>query len=440
MKKILSLILLSYLRFFARLQLRKNPKAIVIGITGSHGKSSARLALLRVLQSKGIVKHTVHANSESGIPLDILGLDVTSYSIIDWLRIAILAPVQYLINWERYDYYIVEMGMDSPEPPKNMSYLLTIVKPDVAIVLNAATVHGEAFDHLVRDVNPARREAKIVYEIAKEKVKLAGAVSKEGYAILGSQKEFRELSKKVRGRKLTFGKLKSNDLTITSVTLNKSFNMTFTYQSSRYQLKTKHLFEEAYAETFAATILAAAALGIKPSKSIQLLESFEAPPGRLSIFDGINSSHLIDSTYNASPHTVEKSLELLNKLGARNHKIAVIGDMRELGTLTKSAHKRLATLISKHADSCILFGPYTGEYTLPVLEKMKFPVHHFTRIKDLNSYLYNHIPVGSWMLFDGSQNTILLERAVEPLLKNKSDIANLCRREKYWEKVRNNTP
>ena len=146
MKKILSTLILNYFRFLARLQLKKNPRATIIGITGSAGKTSTRLAIVHILKTRGIVKHTTHANSESGIPLNILGLHPTSYTYFDWFRLIILAPFKLLSNWEHFAYYVVEMGIDSPDSPKNMAYLLSILRPHVGVVLNASLTHADSFD------------------------------------------------------------------------------------------------------------------------------------------------------------------------------------------------------------------------------------------------------------------------------------------------------
>ena len=95
-------LVLCYLRFFAKLQLKKNHQAKIVGITGSAGKTSCQLAVLAALgKNKGRLKIKISskANSESGIPLDILGLKVKNYSPLDWLRLILLAPWQLVTNW-----------------------------------------------------------------------------------------------------------------------------------------------------------------------------------------------------------------------------------------------------------------------------------------------------------------------------------------------------
>ncbi len=126
MKSTISLLFLHYLRFFAKLQLAKiklllrlqDKKLTIVGVTGSAGKTSTVIAIESVLKSKFRVKTTLGTNSESGIPLNILGLKINNYTLASWFLLAITTPFAFLFNWKTYDIYIVEMGIDSPAPQK----------------------------------------------------------------------------------------------------------------------------------------------------------------------------------------------------------------------------------------------------------------------------------------------------------------------------------
>lgn len=434
MKKLLYNLLVAYFRFFAVHQLHKNPHATIIGITGSAGKTSTRLALVHILQSRGLVKHSIHANSEIGIPLNILSLCPNSLTILDWLRLIAMAPYRLLTFYEKFDYYVVEMGIDSPAPPKNMATLLHLIHPDVAIVLNAGLAHAGAFDHLVKDHDPLRRAAKLTARIAKEKMQLVKSLTAKQIAIVNlDQRELSAQLKAVTARILTFGKSPKADVQIMT-------SWRFKYQGSTYQLKIEDVFPDHYAYTFAAAIAAASSLGIPPSLSLPLLSHYRAPAGRLRLFPGVGGCTIIDSSYNASPLAMKQSLQLLKKLGGRGKKIAVLGDMRELGASTRLAHKDLAQQIIRFSDEALLFGEATCEFTYPVLKAQKFPVHHFESMAGLIAHLRKVITSKSHVLIKGSQNGLFMERAVEALLKDKSDTTKLCRRGVYWDKLRSQTP
>ncbi len=438
LKKHLSLLILGYLRFWAKKQLAKNSRATIIGITGSAGKTSTRLALVKILETRGVVKHSVHANSESGIPLNILGMQMSDYSIVSWLRVVLLAPLQYLTLNEHYNFYIVEMGIDSPFPPKNMDYLLTIVKPDIAIILGASLTHTAGFDQLVKDNDPKRRSTKLLTLIAQEKMKLAQSLPPKGVAIINDDNAVvANLSNNLKCRTIRFGKNNNCDLKISSINPSSSgFRTKFSYQNNSALLSLPDIYEPEYASTFAAASAAGLSLGISLNKCLAALSAYRAPAGRMRVFEGQNESHLIDSSYNASPATLSSSLTLLSQIAHKNYKIAVIGDMRELGSASKLSHQALAAQIMQNADEAILFGKETLKYTLPLLRQSNFPVHHFLNMQDLIKFLAKAIRSQSWVLFKGSQNEIFLERAVEAMLKNRSDQFLLCRRGAYWDKLR----
>ncbi len=443
LKRYLGYPILIWLRFWAKLKLKRvNP--LIIGVTGSVGKTSTRIAIANILQSLGTVKEAKHANSESGIPLNILGLSLKNYAWFDWLRIVVLAPFAYLFKSESYDYYLVEMGIDSPFPPKNMSYLLSILRPHVGIVLNATLVHTAEFDSLVKDRSLKRRRQKLIHLIAQEKGKLVTTMDKSGLAILNlDQLEIADLAKQTSARTLFFGFKSGADVRILKVKKTRtSFAVDFQYRAQTASLKfTNFPFEDNYAYTFAAAITVGIGLGVPFLKTVELLQAkYYAPPGRWRVFQGLNQTTLVDSSYNASPKAMISALTNFKVLARRAYKLAVIGDMRELGQEAKQIHKDLATWLMNNVDEAVLFGNLTKQYTLPILKRNHFPVRHFERMDDLIAYLKAHLQPKSWLLFKGSQNTIFLERAVAALLLNKEEEKYLCRRGEYWDKIRAQTP
>ena len=441
-KQKLGYLILIYLRFWAKLQLKKvNP--LVVGVTGSVGKTSTRRAITTILHSLGTVKEAKHANSESGIPLNLLNLSLRTYSPLDWLRVIFLAPFAFLFNQERYDYYLVEMGIDSPHPPKNMGYLLTILRPHAGVVLNADLVHTAQFDHLIKDRHLRRRQAKLIRLIAQEKGKLVTTMGPDGLAILNAdQPEIIHLAQQTQARVLSFGYQPQADVRILKVKKTRtSFKLDLSYRAQQASLEFSQFpFEDNYAYTFAAAITLGVGLGVPFAQAVQLLQdNYSPPPGRWRLFPGLNHTTIIDSTYNASPRSMHSALVNFRKLARRAYKIAVIGDMRELGREAKQTHKDLANWLLDNADEAVLFGSLTQQYTLPLLRQHRFPVHHFTSMSTLIDYLHSHLKPKSWLLFKGSQNTIFLERAVEALLLHPEDQRHLCRRGPYWDRIRQQT-
>lgn len=418
--------------------LKKNPRAIIVGITGSAGKTSTRLAVVEILKTRGIVKHSIHANSESGIPLNILGLSLSSYTFFDWLRVIILSPLRYFFYHEHYDFYVVEMGIDSPYPPKNMDYLLTIVRPDIAVVLGASHVHTEAFDPLVKDTDPMRRANKLVDLIASHKMLLAHSISHEGTSIINTDNPaLLPYLKDIKSRVFTFGRNKANTLRILKTKLSShGFSATYEYQNTVNTLTLPDIFGPEFASTFAAALSVGLSLGIPLQQSLKELSAYRAPAGRMRVFAGIKGTHIIDSSYNASPGTMESAIATLDSVSPRGSHILVLGDMRELGTMSKPAHQRLAKKLASRSDIFILYGDMMSRYVAPYLKREKKKVYSPSSMKDLIEILKKSLKPNMWILFKGSQNTIFLERAVESILAHKEDAQLLPRRGTFWDKAR----
>ncbi len=167
MKKVFIWGLLTYIKFLAKLSLFIH-KPKVVGIAGSVGKTSTRNALYAGLKDSLKIK-LIEGNSETGVPLGILGIEPESYTFKDWFKICLKAP--FGLNYIKgFDYLIIEMGIDDPNPPKNMSYLLTIVKPDIAISMNATAAHTHQFEKVLpnKNLSDEERYDLILKAIAQE--------------------------------------------------------------------------------------------------------------------------------------------------------------------------------------------------------------------------------------------------------------------------------
>lgn len=438
MKNIVALLFLHYLRIAAQLQLLKN-KPIIIGITGSAGKTSTKQAIAAALSSLSNLKVCGYVNSESGIPLDILGISIKTYSYYEWLKIALIVPLKLLFNWEKYTYYLVEMGIDSPNEPKNMGYLLKIVNPSIGILLNAFPMHSQAFDHLLTTSDPKKRQQEMTKLIANEKGKLLTHLPPSGLAVFNSdQKEFETITNNVKAKKLSVGFNKKGGIICSKIEYNNDSTILF------YLLKNKKITITIHnyflPEHFLYTIGVALAVGKYVTKNVSqtianIEKYFTLPPGRSSLFKGIHGSLILDSSYNASRKPMIDSLNLLKKIPSHRN-IAILGDMRELGNESQLEHE----LVAKHAasilDLAILVGPEMKKYALPILTKANIPTQWFPSAQAAAEYLKPKLKKNDLVLVKGSQNTLLLEIAVEELLANKSDSTKLCRRGGYWDKRR----
>lgn len=434
MNQLVTLPILYYLRFFAKLQLKKNNPDI-IGITGSAGKTSCRDAVNAILKDKFRVKVSHKANSESGIPLNILGLTPTDYSPTDWLRLVLLTPIKLLTNFETYDKYIVEMGIDSPYAPKNMQYLLTIIKPQIGIFLNAYPVHTESFDPLIKASDPHKRDQEAKRLIAAEKGRLITSLPSSGLAILNvDDKNVHQFAKKTNASVITFGSSEKSALRIKDfqVTLNGSH---VTFENNHHQatlVLDNYVLNSHFAYTLAAAVCVGLNYNIPLDESIALLKkNFSLPKSRSSIIKATNGATIIDSSYNASTIPTLDALDTLDSI-APKRKLTLLGDMRELGREAKLAHQEIAKKAASICDHIYLVGPLMKQYALPKIDSSK--VTWYKNAKDAANDLKTLLKENDTLLVKGSQNTIFLEYAVEKLMQNPQDADKLlCRRGTFWD-------
>ncbi|MBP7768336.1 UDP-N-acetylmuramoyl-tripeptide--D-alanyl-D-alanine ligase [Candidatus Woesebacteria bacterium] len=440
MHALFSTLILSYFRMLARWQLLKI-KPTIIGVTGSAGKSSTLEAIAAILSQEHTVKVGRKANSESGIPLDILGLKPTNFSLLDWLRLSISAPLQLLTNWQRYEYYIVEMGIDSPLPPKNMSYLLTILQPDIGVFTSVGAVHSQPFDHLVVGKTAQERADSLTELIAQEKGKLIKSLPQTGLAVLN-----KDQSALLRGATPTQAKLMTfshhdaaADIQIAKTTWDENgTHFVFTTGEEKVGLHfSRYILPEHFGGTFAASLCVGLYLGYSPYRSCKLLEkNFELPPGRATLIPGINHSTIIDSSYNSSARPLLDLLEMLKHLRA-GRRLALLGDMRELGEISQFEHEKIATVASDILDEVYLVGPLMHQYAAPIFEKKGVPVRCFTNAYTAGQYIRTILKPEDVILVKGSQNTLLLEIAIEQCMNDPETApAVLCRRGAYWDSQR----
>lgn len=434
------LLILYYLRFWAKLQLKKNNPTI-IGITGSAGKTSCAAAIEAIFKDYYKIKSSRAANSETGLPLNILGFPNWFYTTLDWLWVIPLSLIKLVANWKRYQIYIAEMSIDSPYSPKNMGYLLTIFQPKIGVFLNVSTVHSEPFDHLVTETDPPKRTEKIIKLIAAEKGKLIENLPSDGTAILNiDDPNVYALKSKTKAKVITFGTNPKATIQIRQVEPSLTgTTIVFLYQTKEYKLKFSAIvLSTLYGHTFAAALAAALAFKIPFKKAIESLQkNYQHPNGRMSLVPGINHSYILDSSYNASPQPVLDALNLLNQIAPRR-KLALLADMREMGQEARRAHQQVVQKAAAICDQLYLVGPLMQEYALSN-QSVTRPNHirWFASAKDAIPIIREDLRKDDTLLVKGSQNTIFLEYAVERLMADPSKADKLlCRRGKFWDQKR----
>ena len=287
----------------------------VIGITGSVGKSTTKELIAEVLSQRyRTLKSPGNMNNEIGLPLSILRLGTG------------------------YQRAVLEMGF---YVPGEIAFLCDLALPQVGVVTNIGTVHAE---------RAGSQEA-----IAQGKAELVQALPEDGVAILNFDDPWvRKMEEKTRAQVFFYGLSSEADLWADNVEGQGLEGIRFRLH---YHRETLYVRVPLIGRHSVHTALRAAAVGLVEGLTWQ------------EIFDGLNQGHtqlrlvvvrsktgalILDDTYNASPESMLAALNLLDELGGR--KIAVLGDMLELGQYERQGHEMVGLRAAQVADSLLTLG------------------------------------------------------------------------------------
>jgi len=346
MKKLLQL----KLKFMARLVLARY-KPEVIGITGSVGKTSTKEAVYAVLKGKFNVRRSLkNYNNELGVPLTILGVDSPGRSIGGWLRVWGHFIKLLIIKDKNYPTVLVlEMGIDRPG---DMKYLISIVIPKIGLVTGVGSSHLEFFN------KPEN--------IQKEKRVLAESLDKESLAVLNYDNELtREMAGSVICQVLTYGLDEGADIKPQEINFNfrsgdanlLGVSFKLNYRGAIVPVFLPHVI--GYPPIYASLAASAVALhySINLVEIAQALSDFRLPAGRLNLLPGRNNTKIIDDTYNSSPDSCLAALAILSEVKAvRGRKVAVLGDMLELGNASDIGHAEVGKKAAASVDLLVAVG------------------------------------------------------------------------------------
>ena len=291
------------------------------------------------------------------------------------------------------------------------------------MILNVKSVH----------IGPgqfANRQA--VYE---EKSKAVVAVPPGGWVILNHDDTFvRQLEGKLPAHTITIGTeigadLRAKDIEMTT----EGLMFTLSYDRRDLLVRMPHVLGQAHITL----VLAAVAVGFvngMPWKAIQkALEEYRLPPGRMNRIEGKNGSLILDSTYNASPDTMESALEILGLFHGR--KIAALGTMNELGELAVSEHIKIGKLAAEHADMLLAVGEHASELAEGAQRAgmSASMIHTFKTSKEAGQYLSKILDKHDTVLAKGSQNRVRMEHLVKMCMKHPEEARELLvRQDSYW--------
>lgn len=294
---------------------RRKMDVRVIGITGSVGKSTTKEMVAEVLSLRyGTLKNMGNYNNEIGLPLTLLSLT------------------------PGHQRAVLEMGF---YVAGEIELLCDIALPEIGVVTNIGTVHAE---------RAGSQEA-----IAQGKAELVRSLPEQGVAILNYDDPLvRQMAEQSAARVLFYGLSEEADLWADEV---EGLGLDGIRFRLHYQHETLHLRVPMIGRHSVHTALRAAAVGLVEGLSWQeVLEGLRLGHTQLRLVAvrAENGALLLDDTYNASPQSTMAALSLLGELDGR--KVAVLGDMLELGQYEQQGHEMVGIRVAEVADRLVTVG------------------------------------------------------------------------------------
>jgi len=403
------------LKWLAKLYLwRFKPK--IIGITGSVGKTSTKDAIYLALRDKLNVRASEKSyNNEIGLPLTIMGYQSPAKKVFLWPLVFIKGLINLFSIKDYPDVLILEMGSDKPG---DLEKLVNIAHPNISIITRIAQSHFQAFESMKKLI----REKSILVRVLEDK----------DWAILNSDdKNLEKLGRKLSCRVLFFGLNQESQIYASDIKIDtKGLSFKINYKNQTYPINILGVGEHIIYIILAAFTVGMV-LGLKPENLIKALSEFKPLAGRGRILQGKNKILIVDESYNASPSSMKVALKFLRQKKWHGRKIAILGDMKELGSLSKKYHLKLAQWV-RFIDLVVLVGEESRS-TFNKLIKSGFKTLYYEKVEDLIKDLDKILLPEDLVLVKGSQ-AIRLEKAVELLLSsiyNPKDV--LVRQEKEWK-------
>lgn len=424
MKELFKPIIVKLLTWEAKLVLNRH-KPYIIGVTGNLGKTSTKDAIFAVMKGHFYTRRSEKSlNSEFGVPLTILGEKSGWGNPFLW---ALILFRGLFVPWSSTypKYLVLEIGADRPG---DIQTITKWVKPNITVVtqFGQVPVHIEFFPD---------RDAVIT-----EKGYLVEALHSNGLFIYNADDhDSKKLVDKTPARKISVGIREHADIMAANIQMyGKPFEGTeadVSIGGEKHHIVLPEVVGESPVYSSLPALAVAQELHIPLPVACASLRDADKPKGRMRLLNGMNGSIIIDDTYNASPKATEHGLKTLREIKTEGRKIAVLGDMLELGSHTRDEHYKIGKIAAKSCHRLFTVGirsRATAEGALD--EKMSDEnIMQCDTSIDAGKELVQILKEGDVVYMKGSQG-MRMERAVKMILDETHDYSKvLVRQEKDWE-------
>lgn len=353
---------------------RKRAGVFLIGVTGSTGKTSTKDILSAVLGVRYRVLSTHgNLNNEIGVPLTLLKIEPD------------------------HEVAVVEMAMRAPG---EIAALARISSPNAAVITNIGETHLERLGS--------------VREIAGAKGEILDFVPPEGFAVLHAESPFVYAeAKRCKGRVVFFGTVSEATVQLVDYTPDNG--------GGRFRVVAEGVEEDYYipvpgrhnAINAVAAVAVARELGLRPDEIREGFRRVKLSSMRLEI-KKCGSLTVINDSYNANPASMRAALAVLQEVSRGRRRVAVLGDMLELGERTVSAHRELGEAAAGAADFILAVGKMAEEIAAGAVA-LGLPADKVTTCPDAvqAAEALREMPLGEAVVLVKASRSMHLETIVE---------------------------
>lgn len=341
------------LKRYVRRVLEKH-KPLVIAITGSYGKTTAKSCIKEVLKAKYSVEVSPQRlNNDFGLAQWILGLENDNVRRVSEV-IKKREKIKHSLERKEFPEVLICETSGSVEPGSpdmrwNMlQYTAGMLRPKIGIMTSIGPHHLEYFKSLER--------------VIEEKQKLLTSLPNSGYALMNYDDEnVRKMVDKVVAHKIFYGTGSRADYQVTNVNVGPDgLKVTFIVDNQEYNVHAPDIVNAVHVYGILPAIICGRIQGIDMEKIIKVIEKMKPVEQRGSIHEGIKETTFINDAFNANVFSIEAALRSMSGLAKGRRKIAILGDIRELGDLTKPHHEKVGRLVAENADILIAIGEYAS--------------------------------------------------------------------------------
>jgi UDP-N-acetylmuramoyl-tripeptide--D-alanyl-D-alanine ligase len=363
---------------------RRRQDALVIGVTGSVGKTTTREMLYTVLSSAHAgLRSRKNFNNEIGLPLSLLDLG------------------------SEHEFAVIEMGAARRG---DIRALCDIAAPEVGVLTRIGPAHLESFGSL-----------DAIYE---GKFELVDALPCTGFAVVGGDDpRMRQRARQAGCAVRLFGEHPENDIVAEEVEFRPG-RLRFAVGGDRFQLAAtaRHQLTSALA-----ALAVAREIGLTTSQIQEGFDQFQSPASRCRV-ETIGPWTIIDDSYNASPLAMQAACDLLRDWPTESQRLLICGDMLELGPESAALHQQLGRQVARSGiDRLLVCGEFAGDVARGALQA-GLPLHQIACCEQLESLyplLDCWLSPGDVVLIKGSRG-MRMERAIQWLRQQAQPVPTPC--------------